>query len=465
MIFFILILPLLLLFILILILRDLFKSSLIVYVISLFILFSLGVYYQEIFKIHFDSLFTSFKIFLLVFSLLLLFEIVEKENREFFFYFKQKSFFTFITIGVFLTILIEGLVGFGTPGMISVRTLYDLGFNPILSASISLISDLYSTFGAFGTPIIVGNKDIKDFSFVKLIGIFFSILIFFIFFTAYLLYKKFENLENLSIYNFIKVIPAFLIFSISSFIFSQTEFFIFTIIFSSLASLIFLFIENKDIFVNFLKMFYPFFISILLFIFFKLLKIDIINSILLSFNIAPIVFLVSIFFLIIRFKKFERLNLNFLEILRKSFKLFLIVFFLSFLSNYLITSGKNTKNIPSALDIIKNNLTNFKSYYFLIAPIIGIFGSFIFGSATLSNLTFINIQKEISLELNLEVNKILALQNIGAGIGNIISLFNIAAITTMITELRGKEIEILKINFILAIIFSFFSSLSVYFLF
>ncbi|MEM5813479.1 MAG: hypothetical protein QXU71_03920, partial [Candidatus Aenigmatarchaeota archaeon] len=125
----IVLLPFLAIFLFILFLRDLFKSSLITYIITLIISFIYGVYFHEILAAHLDSLFTAFRVFLLVFSLLLLFKIVEKENKNFFFSFKQKNFLVFITIGVFFTILLEGLVGFGTPGMICTKTLYNLNFN------------------------------------------------------------------------------------------------------------------------------------------------------------------------------------------------------------------------------------------------------------------------------------------------------------------------------------------------
>ncbi|MEM5833939.1 MAG: L-lactate permease, partial [Candidatus Aenigmatarchaeota archaeon] len=212
MIYIIVLLPFLAIFLSILLLRDLFKASLITYLITLFISFIYGVYFHEILIANLDSLFTAFRVFLLVFSLLLLFKIVEKENKSFFLSFKQKNFLVFITIGVFLTILLEGLVGFGTPGMICTKTLYNLNFNPVLSASVSLISDSYSTFGAFATPIIIGNKDLESLEFVKLVGYVFSILAFFILFSSYFLYTKLEKKENINFNEIVKIIIAFSIF-------------------------------------------------------------------------------------------------------------------------------------------------------------------------------------------------------------------------------------------------------------
>lgn len=433
-------------------LRDLFKSLLLVYLITLLISFFLQIHVEKIIIAHLESVFVGFRIFLLVFSLLLLFKIIEKENIKFFKSFKEKNFTTFITIGVFLTILIEGLVGFGTPGMIAVRTLYDLGFNPLISASISLLSDQYSTFGAFSTPIIIGSKDAISFNFVKLAGIVLSFFIFFVLISAHTLYSKFEKKEKLNI----EIIITFLIYFIVAFVVSQTQFFTFTIVFASLASILFILLREFSKFKKFLQAFSPFFITIIIFIILKILNIQIINKILEIFNISLIALIISII-LIFKDKKYE-IKQHVLDIFKKSLKLFFIIFFLSFLASFLMSSS----NIVYAISrIFETKFHNFKELYFFISPLIGIFGAFVFGSATLSNLTFVKLQQEIATTLNLNVDKILALQNIGAGIGNMISLYNISAIAIMIEELKGNETKILKINLIFSLILSFISSLIV----
>jgi lactate permease len=96
-------------------------------------------------------------------------------------------------------------------------------------------------------------------------------------------------------------------------------------------------------------------------------------------------------------------------------------------------------------------------YYILISPLIGIFGAFIFGSATLSNLAFAELQARIAQSLNLSSEKILTLQSLGAGLGNAISLYNILAIASLV-EIEDKWIKIFKINLFIVLIVSIFFS-------
>ena len=99
-------------------------------------------------------------------------------------------------------------------------------------------------------------------------------------------------------------------------------------------------------------------------------------------------------------------------------------------------------------------------YYIFVSPLIGIFDAFIFGSATLSNLVFAELQSKIVQSLNLSLEKILTLQSLGAGLWNAISLYNILAIASL-AEIEDKWIKIFKINlFIVLIVSIFFRSFS-----
>lgn len=67
-------------------------------------------------------------------------------------------------------------------------------------------------------------------------------------------------------------------------------------------------------------------------------------------------------------------------------------------------------------------------YYRFYAVFLGSFGSFLTGSATVSNLLFSPLQVEISNKLLLSRDLILALQLSGAAMGNMISLLNIISV-------------------------------------
>jgi lactate permease len=66
------------------------------------------------------------------------------------------------------------------------------------------------------------------------------------------------------------------------------------------------------------------------------------------------------------------------------------------------------------------------------APVLGALGAFFAGSATVSNLTFAGIQDSIARTLGFDRTSILALQSIGAAMGNMVALSNIVAVTSIL---------------------------------
>jgi len=79
----------------------------------------------------------------------------------------------------------------------------------------------------------------------------------------------------------------------------------------------------------------------------------------------------------------------------------------------------------------------------LFAAFLGGLGSFFAGSATISNLTFGPIQQSISKELHLDQTTILALQSVGAAMGNMIAIHNIVAVSSVL-NLADQEGAILR---------------------
>ncbi len=66
------------------------------------------------------------------------------------------------------------------------------------------------------------------------------------------------------------------------------------------------------------------------------------------------------------------------------------------------------------------------------APLVGVLGSFFSGSATISNLTFSTVQAQIADGLSLSQTRVLALQSIGAAIGNMACIHNIVAVVAVL---------------------------------
>ena len=81
--------------------------------------------------------------------------------------------------------------------------------------------------------------------------------------------------------------------------------------------------------------------------------------------------------------------------------------------------------------------------YFYIAPVIGSVGAFMFGSNTVSNIMFTPLQFETASLLSIPPVIIVALQNQGGAIGNMICINNIVAVcaTTGIVGAEGKLIR------------------------
>jgi lactate permease len=77
------------------------------------------------------------------------------------------------------------------------------------------------------------------------------------------------------------------------------------------------------------------------------------------------------------------------------------------------------------------------------APVLGALGAFFAGSATVSNLTFAGIQDSIALTLGFDRTSILALQSVGAAMGNMIAISNIVAVTSIL-GLENQDGFVLK---------------------
>ena len=94
-----------------------------------------------------------------------------------------------------------------------------------------------------------------------------------------------------------------------------------------------------------------------------------------------------------------------------------------------------------------------RGLYIIISPIIGILGSFISGSNTVSVTLFTNLQEQAAANLNLNTAIIVAANIIGGAIGNMICVNNVvAACATAGTA--GREGKIIRINAIPTVIYT-----------
>lgn len=94
----------------------------------------------------------------------------------------------------------------------------------------------------------------------------------------------------------------------------------------------------------------------------------------------------------------------------------------------------------------------FQGAYFIVAPLIGVLGAFISGSCTVSNTLFAALQFETATLLVMPQVLVVALQNLGGAIGNMVCVNNIVAACAT-TGTIGNEGKIMKINVIPCIIY------------
>jgi lactate permease len=93
-----------------------------------------------------------------------------------------------------------------------------------------------------------------------------------------------------------------------------------------------------------------------------------------------------------------------------------------------------------------------KDLYILISPFIGVLGAFVSGSATVSMNLFSNLQYDNAVVLNIPVAFVMAMQCVGAAIGNMVCINNAVAASATIGT-TGKEGKLIKLNIIPMLIY------------
>lgn len=126
-----------------------------------------------------------------------------------------------------------------------------------------------------------------------------------------------------------------------------------------------------------------------------------------------------------------------------------------------IMKFKNSAGI-SMMDEMANALALVgDKLYVLIAPFIGVLGAFVSGSATVSMNLFTNLQYNTALVLDIPTAFVVAMQCVGAAIGNMVCINNAVAASATIGT-TGKEGKLIKINAIPMVIYAVSTALIFY---
>ena len=145
-----------------------------------------------------------------------------------------------------------------------------------------------------------------------------------------------------------------------------------------------------------------------------------------------------------------KLGLSFISALGMAVGALLIIFVVVGIVTRMF--GKN-KSFMDALPVLPFCLfaaVVFDIFFLLLAKFIGSVGAFMFGSNTVSNIMFSPLQFQTAQLLNIPPTVILALQNQGGAIGNMICINNIvaAAATTGVITIKGIEGKLIRTNIV-----------------
>ncbi len=114
------------------------------------------------------------------------------------------------------------------------------------------------------------------------------------------------------------------------------------------------------------------------------------------------------------------------------------------MTQVIIQSATNTIGEPGMMQALSRVVASgVGSALPSVAPLIGMLGSFMTGSNTSSNVLFSVLQHDAALDVGVSATIVVALQNAGGGIGNLVSVLNVAAICGVI-RMSGMESEILR---------------------
>lgn len=122
---------------------------------------------------------------------------------------------------------------------------------------------------------------------------------------------------------------------------------------------------------------------------------------------------------------------------------------------------KNSEDVSMMVEMAKALSKVGKELYILISPFIGVLGAFVSGSATISMNLFSNLQYDTAYALGLPTVFIMAMQCVGAAIGNMVCINNAVAASATIGT-AGKEGKLIKINAIPMVIYTLATALIFY---
>jgi lactate permease len=453
------------------------KSLLKVSVLTLALTAGLAFFYWKIFPALFlvsfaKGFFVALDIFIIILGAIFFLEILRDlkviDNISYYLESFSKDYrIQVIILAWFFENFLEGTAGFGTASVIVAPLLIGLGLSPLKAIIISLLGNSASVvFGAAGTPIRVGFAGL-DYSSIPQLSAWINCIGFIVpvFMLLTLVADKPDKKKQ-----FLEALPFAVWAGIAFVVPSALTVFLGQEFPSILGSVIGLFlvllttklgifspknirstheIQEPKQSLSYFKAFFPYSLLIALLILGKiflgqinfLIPLDINHKFNLfnpgfAFLIAGLP--IALFWGSARYKVAGRAIKT---AIKSSIEPFLVIASISIVVQLMINSGQNLSGLPSSIALIAKNFETALLPFW--APFIGAFGSFITGSATISNIMFGNFLNFASQAINMDAAKILALALVGGAAGNMVALADMLAAETVV-GLKNKERAILK---------------------
>jgi lactate permease len=384
-----------------------------------------------------------------------------------------------ILLAFFFGSFIEGVSGFGTPAMIIAPLLLGLRFPAYLAGALPLLANTVPViFGAVGTPIKVGLADLP----VQQISIYAAMLMLLPSVTIPIIFKQLLDKDSLllkgsnSLKNYFIAIMAGISFVIPFSFLSNFDpdfpsiaapiaglaiwLLILKATGSSLATI------NSTALLYFYKTFRPYLFIALLLIAGKLLLGDIkYNIIWTAIELKKsvhlfqpgLIFIIGLVILYALGKNKTAVSLA------KIFKETVIRLPTTFATIACLAILAKILSLNLDVKELFNSDGMASPLFYLMAVATGFLGSFIAGSATVSNLMFGTEWYEVGQQFNLHIPLLLAAQLTGAALGSALSIQNIAMVQAVLNE-KSLERSIIKIMWKPVLLFFLLISLTAVYL-
>lgn len=450
-------LPILLLIILSL-LRNVKEAVFVVFGITSLLFFYWGPGWDQYAGTLMIAAFTTLNILMIVFGAAFLFHIMQKNgliNRisSSVAQLHSSNEMRFFLLAIGLTAFFEGVAGFGTPGAIVPLLLIALGYNPVLAVAVVLLfNGLFAIFGAVGTPLKIGMQlplQLGD-SVVTEIGMIATLAsVMVVFLWMFYIFKIFKNNGNILQQKKLILVLYFLFilpFCLLAWLVPDLATVLAALIMLMLAVLL---LKKKENPVSFRPWLPYLFLALLLLLpklfeplsrwigwelSFQSLFGTQMSAVFKPLQTPLVPFLLTGLAVALRYRNSD---LGLIVPLEKTGKVLLVLFPSIAIAQLMIHSaGEN----PSMVTYIAEALAGTGDTYPLISPLLGITGTFITGSTTISNIVFAPSQLETASVLGFPEAVILALQHAGASLGNAVSLFNIIAAAAIANLTNYKEV-------------------------